>query len=117
MSEREWRFYLDDMIGFAENVLTYTEGFDQTKFESTGLNYDASLHNLSLIGEAATHIPNEIRESTPSIPWRLVIATRNKLIHGYLGIDNDTLWSIIQDDVPNLLTELEKFKSQTNKNH
>jgi uncharacterized protein with HEPN domain len=66
MSEREWRFYLDDMIGFAENVLTYTEGFDQTKFESTGLNYDASLHNLSLIGEAATHIPNEIRESTPS---------------------------------------------------
>ena len=112
MSEREWRFYLDDMIGFAENVLTYTEGFDQIKFESTGLNYDASLHNLSLIGEAATHIPNEIRESAPSIPWRLVIATRNKLIHGYLGIDNDTLWSIIQDDVPNLLTELEKFKSK-----
>ena len=41
-----------------------------------------------------------------SIPWRQIIATRNRVIHGYLGIDNDTLWSIIQDDIPDLITEL-----------
>ena len=41
---------------------------------------------------------DEVRKSNHSIPWRLVIATRNQLIHGYLGIDNDTLWSIIKDD-------------------
>lgn len=109
MSEREWRFYLDDMLGFAENVLAYTEGFNQRKFIDTGLNYDATIRNLELIGEAATHIPAEIRESYAAIPWRQVIATRNKLIHGYLGIDNDTLWSIIQDDIPALITELKKL--------
>jgi len=65
-----------------------------------------------LIGEAATHIPNEIREVNSAIPWRLIIAIRNRLIHAYLGIDNDTLWSIIQDDVPGLLAELEKLRSQ-----
>jgi uncharacterized protein with HEPN domain len=59
-----------------------------------------------LIGEAATHIPNDIRENNSSIPWRQVIATRNRLIHGYLGIDNDTVWSIIQDDIPSLIVEL-----------
>ncbi len=32
-----------------------------------------------------------------------MIATRNRLIHGYLGIDNDTLWSIIKSDIPALL--------------
>lgn len=112
MSEREWRFYLDDMIGFAENVLTYCEGLDQAAFVSAGLNYDASLRNLELIGEAATHIPDDIREVNSSIPWRMVIATRNRLIHGYLGIDNDTLWSIIQDDIPTLLMELKNLKSQ-----
>ncbi|MGH8761477.1 MAG: HepT-like ribonuclease domain-containing protein, partial [Burkholderiales bacterium] len=53
MSEREWRFYLDDMIGFAEKVLAYTEGFDQTAFVASGLNYDATVRNLELIGEAA----------------------------------------------------------------
>ena len=67
MSEREWLFYLDDMINFAENVLIYSEGFKQPEFESTGLNYDATVRNLELIGEAATYIPEHIRETTPSI--------------------------------------------------
>lgn len=109
MSEREWRFYLHDMLGFAENVLTYTDGFDQDTFTATGLNYDATIRNLELIGEAATHIPSEIRETYSDIPWRQVIATRNRLIHGYLGVDNDTLWSIIQDDIPALVIELERI--------
>jgi len=106
MSDREWRFYLDDMLGFAENVIAYSEDFSQDEFTRTGLNYDATIRNLELIGEAATHIPNDIRESNSSIPWRQVIATRNRLIHGYLGIDNDTVWSIIQDDIPTLIIEL-----------
>jgi len=106
MSEREWRFYLDDMIGFAEKVLIYTRGLDQSGFVANSLAYDATVRNLELIGEAATHIPEEIRAARPEIPWRQVIATRNRLIHGYLGIDNDTLWSIIQDDIPALLSAL-----------
>ena len=42
----------------------------------------------------------------------MIIATRNRLIHGYLGIDNDTLWSIITDDLPVLLPELRKLKDR-----
>ena len=67
---------------------------------------------LELIGEAATHIPGEIRENNPQIPWRMIIATRNHLIHGYLGIDNDTLWSIIQTDIPELLPLLQHLSKQ-----
>lgn len=105
--KREWRFYLEDMIGFTEKVIAYTQTLDQDSFVSSGLNYDATLRNLELIGEAATHIPEDVREANPRIPWRLVIATRNRLIHGYLGIDNDTLWSIICDDIPSLLANLQ----------
>lgn len=46
----------------------------------------------------------------PKSPWRLIVATRNRLIHGYLGIDNDTLWSIVRDNTPSLLTELQALK-------
>jgi uncharacterized protein with HEPN domain len=109
---REWRFYLDDMIDFAEKVIAYTEGLDQTAFVRTGLNYDATVRNLELIGEAATHIPEQVRASAPQIQWRQIIATRNRLIHGYLGIDNDTLWSIVRDDIPVLLPQLVAFKKQ-----
>jgi len=72
--------------------------------------YDATLRNLELIGEAATHIPDEVRTAHPEIPWRLIIATRNRLIHGYLGIDDDTVWSIIQDNMPELLPLLKTLK-------
>jgi uncharacterized protein with HEPN domain len=108
--ERDWNLYVGDMITFAEKVLTYTEELDQPRFESSGLNYDATVRNLSLLGEAATRIPLSIREAAAQIPWRQIIATRNRLIHGYLGIDNDTLWSIIQDEIPPLLNELQKLK-------
>lgn len=113
MSEtaREWRFYLDDMIGFAEKVLTYTEGFDQVAFEASALNYDATLRNLELIGEAATHIPDTVRARSPEVPWRLIVATRNRLIHAYLGIDNDTVWSIVRDEIPKLLDKLRAMRT------
>lgn len=112
-SKHEWRFYIDDMIDFAEKVMVYTEGLDQAGFEASGMTYDATLRNLELIGEAATHIPDEVRAAHPEIPWRMIIATRNQLIHGYLGIDNDTLWSIIQDDVPELLPMLKSLKTDS----
>ena len=109
-AQREWRFYIDDMIGFAEKVIAYTDGLDQAGFIASGLNYDATLRNLELISEAATHIPDAVRAVNPQIPWRLVITTRNRLIHGYLGIDNDTLWSIIQGDIPVLLALLRTLR-------
>lgn len=112
-TQREWRFYIDDMIIFAGKVIAYTDGLDQEDFITSGLNYDAILRNLELIGEAATHVPDAVRAANPQIPWRLVIATRNWLIHGYLGIDNDTLLSIIRSDVPALLPNLLELRSQS----
>lgn len=107
---REWRFYIDDMIGFAEAVIAYTDGLDQAAFERTRVNYDATLRNLELIGEAATHVPDAARSLAPDVPWRQIVATRNRLIHAYLGIDNDTVWSIVRHDVPALLESLHRLK-------
>ena len=109
-SPREWRFYIEEIISFAEKVIAYTDGLDQELFIASGLNYDATVRNLELIGEAATRVPDAVRAAHPQVPWRLVIATRNRRIHGYLGIDNDTLWSIVVSDVPALLASLRGLK-------
>lgn len=107
MSEtRAWHFYAEDMLRFANAVLDYTQGMGQKAFVANRLVYDASLRNLERVGEAATHIPQHVREAHPAIPWRMVVVTRNRLIHGYLGIDDDTLWSIIRDDLPPLVVSL-----------
>ncbi|MBK5967929.1 MULTISPECIES: HepT-like ribonuclease domain-containing protein [Thiorhodovibrio] len=104
--KREWTFYLDDMVAFGEKVSAYSQGLDQQTFVGNSIVYDATIRNLELIGEAATRIPDDVRLANPQIPWRLIIATRNRLIHGYLGIDDDTVWSIIRDDLPSLLKSL-----------
>ena len=65
--EREWRFYIDDMIGFCRKVQTYTKDLDAGTFGASGLNYDATLRNIELIGEAATHVPESVRLAHPAI--------------------------------------------------
>jgi uncharacterized protein with HEPN domain len=110
-SERAWRFFLDDMIEFARAALAYTSGFDQSAFEDNSLVFDATLRKLELIGEAARNVPEDVRRQTPAIPWRQIIATRNRIVHAYLGIDNDTIWSIVRDDLPGLIEAVETLKA------
>lgn len=93
--------------------MVYIQGLTQEGFVGSGLNYDATIRNLELIGEAATRVPDEIQRANIQIPWRLIIATRNRLIHGYLGIDNDTLWSIIRSDIPALLPQLSALRNNS----
>ena len=106
---REWRLYIDDMIRFTERAMAYTAGLTRVSFVANPLIYDATLRNLELIGEAATKIPDPLRAANAAIPWRQIVATRNRLIHGYLGIDDDTIWSIIETDLPRLIVRLRQF--------
>ncbi len=99
---RRWDCYVQDMLGACEKIMAYTNGLDQPTFVADERTYDATLRNLGLIGEAATCVPKAIRESHDEVPWRAMIATRNRIIHAYLGIDDDVIWSIIRDDVPNV---------------
>ena len=114
--QREWRFYVKDMIGFAEKVTLYTDRLDQDKFVASGLNYDATVHNLILLGEAATHIPEHVRVFADEINWKQIIGTRNRLIHGYAGINNDIVWDIIQNEIPALIGQLYALQKAANEN-
>ena len=88
------------------------QGLSKKEFIESRLNYDATIRNIELIGEAATHVPDDVRKRYAQIPWRQVVAARNQMIHGYLGVDIDMLWSIIQEDVPELLQQLKDVLQQ-----
>lgn len=103
---RGWDLYVRDMIEFAEKVLSYTDGLDRDAFVADGLTYDATLRNIQLIGEAATNIPAEVRDSFPEIPWRAIVGVRNRLAHSYLHISDVVVWSIVQDAIPSMLPQL-----------
>ena len=112
-SPREWRFYIVDMIEFAEKVLAYTKDVDQDTFVADPLRYDAVLRNLELIGEAATHIPGHVRAAHPDVPWRAIVGLRNRLAHGYLTISDSVVWTTIQEAVPSLVPSLRSVLNAT----
>ena len=60
-----------------------------------------------IVGEAATRIPEAFRSRHPQVPWRDVADLRNRLIHGYDTVNFDILWTIVQDDLPPLIEQLE----------
>ena len=107
MSERRrWDLYVRDMLQACERVTAYTAGMDQPTFLGDTRTYDATLRNLELIGEAATHVPNSVRNLQAAIPWRDIIGARNHIIHGYLGIDDNLIWSMVRRRVPELIPRL-----------
>ena len=106
---REWRLYAADMKACCARVAEYTAGLSRKQFESRRIVYDATLRNLELLGEAARHVPEDARARAPEIPWRRIVAVRNVLIHGYLGIDNDIIWDIVRNEVGKLHLALEKL--------
>ena len=104
-----WAVYIRYMIQFAEDVLSYTRGFDQDNFIKDARTYDASLRKIELIGLAASHIPKYVNEAHPHIEWSQIVGTRNVLAHNLHGIDNDIIWHIVQINIPTLIPQLQKL--------
>ncbi|MCP9809151.1 DUF86 domain-containing protein [Cyanobium sp. HWJ4-Hawea] len=100
------------MEGFASRAISYCAGLSQNDFEGNPLVQDAVLRNIELIGEAATRIPPEVRESNPGIAWRQIVAMRNQLIHGYLGIDLEIVWDVVTVELPALLEQCQKLRRE-----
>ncbi len=102
-----WRFYVQDMLEFAERVLAYTDGMELEAFLSDERTYDATLHNILLIGEAASNSPANVRDAHLAVPWHAIIGTRNRIVHGYTSISDSVIWSIIEDAIPKLVSDLQ----------
>ncbi len=104
--EREWHFYVNDMIACCERVLAYTATLEQAEFVADRRTYDAALYNVLLIGEAAANLPESVRSEHRDVPWRALVGARNRIVHGHFAVDDDVIWSIIQDAIPLLLPQL-----------
>jgi uncharacterized protein with HEPN domain len=63
---------------------------------------------IESVGEAATNVSDEFKNTHADIPWRRIVGTRNVLVHGYAQIDLDILWDIVDVNLPDLITQLEK---------
>ncbi|MCS7261524.1 MAG: DUF86 domain-containing protein [Anaerolineae bacterium] len=104
---RDIRLYLEDIIEACEKILRYTREMSFAQFAADERTLDAVARNLEIIGEAARHIPEEIRQRYGEVEWAKIVALRNVVAHKYFGVDEEILWDIIQNKVPHLLEHVQ----------
>jgi uncharacterized protein with HEPN domain len=106
---RDEIMYLQDIAESCKKILQFTAGLSQSDLIGDVRTYDAVVRNLEIIGEAAKHISEDLRIKLPDIEWQKAAGLRDMLAHAYFGIDNDILWDVVQNKVPQLAIATRTF--------
>jgi|SRR3989344_83583 len=112
--KRDLSLFLEDILVNINDIESFVGNLSRERLEINKLRTKAILRSLEVIGEAVKHIPSEIREKYPNIPWKDVAGMRDVLIHAYFGIENDHIWKAIKKDLPILKTEVKKILKDLN---
>lgn len=105
------RIRIEHMSEAISEIEFYVEGIDKEEFIQNSLIRSATVKQFEIIGEAAKAISEELQEQYSEIPWRLWADFRNVLSHQYFGVDYAEVYKTMQNDMPNLKSQIEKILS------
>ena len=108
MSHKDDTVRLSHMLEHAREAVDLLSGKSRDDLDSDRVLGLALVRLLEVIGEAANRVSEGRKGQLDQIPWPEIVGLRNRLIHGYDEVDLDIVWEIIQQDLPVLVTALEK---------
>jgi len=108
-SKRDYTDYLHDIIDHADKAMRFVQGVGYDDFSDNEEKVFAVVKMLEIIGEAARHLPRNLRAQYDSIPWKQVIGMRDRLTHEYFSVDLEVVWRTLHEDLPRLRTMAEKM--------
>jgi len=106
---RDYKLYLEDILEAIEKIQAYMQGVSFDKLQGNNMLQDAILHNLEIIGEAAKHVPDELKAKTSELEWRKIAGIRDVIAHEYFGISMEIVWDILQNKLPDLRSQVSAF--------
>lgn len=103
---RDEGLYLDDILEAAESIQRFVYEVSEEDFLSNDLIKSAVLQKLGIIGEAATHVSEQIKQKYPQVNWKSMKGLRNIAVHAYFSIKWDLVWQTVQTDIEPLKREI-----------
>lgn len=100
---------LQHMRDAVREAMAFAKGKTLADLENDRQLTLALIREIEILGEAAGKVGAAFRKKHPQIPWDLIVATRNRLIHGYFDVDTEIVWKTVNEDLPALLGILEKL--------
>jgi len=108
---REPSLRLEDILEAAHLIETYIDGFDYESFLEDQRTVDAVVRNLEIIGEAVKHLPEEMTNRFPEIPWKAIAGFRDVLAHCYFRTEDAIVWDAAKNHTPALAAVANKLLS------
>lgn len=108
MIETQHRFRLEDMRDYARKAIEVSQ--DATA--DPELRNFALQRLISIVGEAASKVPESVRALAPELKWRMIVGMRNVLVHDYAGSREDIVERVVRDDLPVLIEILDRLLAE-----
>ena len=100
---------LRHILNAISRVEEFTQGLDKDTLNADILHLHATVYNIQIVGEAVYKLSLEFKEKHPETPWRIIEKMRHILVHDYFAVDVDIMWLVIEDDIPVLKQQIEKY--------
>lgn len=104
------------MIEYINKSIEYTQGYTFEEFCKDNKTVDATIFNISQIGELVKNISKEIIDKYSNIEWNMIKGLRNRIVHDYEGINLKSIWYILEYDISNLKENIEIIIKQEKNN-
>lgn len=98
--------YMLESIGL---IQSYVKGKSKEDLEKNIQFQDAIVRRFEILGEAAKNLDENFKQAYSNIEWKKIIGTRDIIVHRYFGVDLETIWLIIEKDLPELKNKLNKI--------
>lgn len=106
---RNVSLYIRDILQNMSDAEEFIRGLSYERFATDKKTFNAVARAIEVIGEATKHVPADLRNKHPAVPWKEMAGMRDKVIHFYFGVDQEAIWLVVQERIPALKPLIEQI--------